>query len=336
MPGIAILIFAPFVGRIVPRIGMLPAIYGGLALAALALALMAAFPAVGPWFALRFLYGAGLAMPWIAVETWVNSVATERGRSQAVAFYSAALYAGIGSGPLALDLVGIDGLLPWALGIGALVLAAAFIVSVQGLAPRLMPAPEARIIQVLRYAPLLLGAALLGGFAESAAYALFPLYGLENGLSQSRAVAGLSVLVVGAVIFQWPLGWLADRMDRRRVLMALSVVSAGAVALLPLAINDAVLLWPLLATVGGLLLGFYVLGLAALGARFQGQRLTIANAAFVVAYTIGEVGGPITVGIVMDIWRPHGFVAGIAAALLVFALLAALRFRAAGPEPEQK
>ncbi|MDX1710104.1 MAG: MFS transporter [Rhodovibrionaceae bacterium] len=335
MPGLAILAIGPFAGRLVPRLGMLPAIYGGLALAAAALALMAAFPTVGAWFALRFFYGAGLALPWVAVETWINSVATDRERSRAVALYSAALYAGIGSGPLAIELVGIEGLLPWALGVAALVLAAVFVALVRGLAPRLMPAPEARILQVVRFAPVLLGAALLGGFCESATYALFPLYGLEIGLGQGRAVAGLSVLVVGAIAFQWPLGWLADRMDRRRLLLALALAAAGTVALLPAATGAGALLWVLLAVLGGLLLGFYVLGLSALGARFQGQRLTMANAAFVVAYTVGEASGPVVVGFAMDLWRPHGFVAGIVGALLAFALLAALRFRAAGPETGQ-
>src|SRR3546814_8909601 len=53
-----------------------------------------------------------------------------------------------------------------------------------------------------------------------------PIYGVENALTQSQIAVFLASAVVGGVAAQYPVGWIADKTDRRHVLLGLSVLAA--------------------------------------------------------------------------------------------------------------
>src|SRR3546814_19141023 len=53
-----------------------------------------------------------------------------------------------------------------------------------------------------------------------------PIYGMENARTQSQIAVFLASAVVGGVAAQYPVGWIADKTDRRRVLLGLSVLAA--------------------------------------------------------------------------------------------------------------
>jgi MFS family permease len=330
MQPLAMLLLGPYIARIAGRLGTLVSLYGGLAITVGAVVAMPLAPQLGLWFLLRFLAGVGMGLPWLVGETWINTVAEESSRGRVVAFYSMSFYGGLAAGPLVLQAAGTEGLPPFLAAAGALVLAGLPIHLYRGLAPAMPARPRLKLRQAARIAPLVVAAALLSGFVEVGAYALLPLYGLRSGLGQDQAIATLAVFTLGAIALQAPLGLFADRLDRRRLLMACALGSILCVALLPFAIGSPLLLWPLLVLWGGLGLGFYTLGLALLGQRFPAGDLAVANALFILAFEAGNVLGPAMAGAAMDLWDPHGFLlalAGAAALFLAFALAEGRRER---------
>ncbi len=110
----------------------------------------------------------------------------------------------------------------------------------------------------------------------------------------------LSAFVIGNVVLQWPIGWMADHLDRRAVLAGCTLASAVLVVLLPAvsaqspAIIGVIMLW------GGISFAIYPVGLALLGQRFNGGDIARANTAFSMIYILGGlVGRPLT-GAAMD------------------------------------
>ena len=289
------------------------------------------FPALAAWFVLRFLIGAGLALPWLVAETWVNAIAREASRARVIAVYSIALFTGLALGPQVLQVTGREGALPFAVCAGALALSALPMVAARGLLPSLEIPPGLRIHQVLARAPTVAGAALIAGLSESACYMLLPVYGVRAGMGEAAALTWLTVLILGAVAWQFPMGWLADRMDRQRLLGLAGVAGA----LVPLALLAVVpagwLVWPLLFLYGGIALGYYTVGLAHLGARFAPGELAVANAGFMVLYETGTTAGPALAGVGMELWAPHGYLVALSLFGAVFALLVAWRRRSGGP-----
>jgi MFS family permease len=196
------------------------------------------------------------------------------------------------------------------------------------LSPSVESGSGPRLLSLVRAAPIATLAALVFGVIETSAYALLPIYGIERGLSHAEAALLLSAVALGNVGLQIPIGILADRFDRRLILLACSLCSAIGAVLMPLFVDMAGLMI-LMFVWGGLTGALYTIGLAHLGSRFAGPALVSANAAFVLLYNVGLTAGPPIVGLGMDLLPPHGFAFALSACGAVYAALILFRLRAA-------
>ena len=169
-----------------------------------------------------------------------------------------------------------------------------------------------------RVAPLLLGIGGIVALIETSQFALLPVWGLQLGLSEGTSALLLGLWIGGNILLQYPVGWLADRLPRRRLIAA----CAGLGALLSLALattlvtDSAILLWPVLMVHGGMSGGIYVLALALMGQRFKGASLAGVNAAFILTYEMGAMIGPPLAGLALWAVSAPGLPLVFAAALL--------------------
>ncbi len=322
---LAIVVSAPMMPWLIGRIGTLPAMWLGILVAVAAILLLPVFPGLEAWFVLRFILGVGAAVHWVVSETWINAVVTERGRGQVMGIYVTFYAGGLAGGPLVLGLTGIEGELPFLVGAAILAFAALPLLLARGVAPPLPHRGRVRLGLLLAAAPIALATALVAGFSDSASFALLPVYSLRNGFSQEAAVAMLSVFVAGNLGLQIPLGWIADRVDRRLVLMVCAAAGVAGPLALPLAIGAGWVLWPLLFVWGGTVVGLYTIGLTLLGQRFGAGEIAAANAAFVTIYEIGGILGPPVAGGAMSALGPEGLVLTLALACGAFLLFCARR-----------
>jgi hypothetical protein len=84
---------------------------------------------------------------------------------------------------------------------------------------------------------------------------------------------------------------------------------------------------------GGLVEGLYTIGLVYLGRCLAGPGLATANACFVSTCGIGEVTGPLAVGVGMDGLGPQGYGLILACVLGLFAWFASRSLRASPARP---
>ena len=144
------------------------------------------------------------------------------------------------------------------------------------------------------------------GLGEQVAFSFLPVYAVGAGVSAETGALWLSVFVMGNVVLQWPIGWLADHFDRRIVLAGCTLVSAVLVALLPMVpatspgVIGVVMLW------GGISFAIYPVGLALLGQRFRGGDIARANTAFSLIYILGGLLGRPAAGAAMDAFGDPG------------------------------
>ncbi len=78
--------------------------------------------------------------------------------------------------------------------------------------------------------PLAVAGVLVAALSSSAFRMVSPIYGQEVGLAASQIGYFLAAFVAGGALAQYPVGWLADKYDRRWVLIGLSaaaVLSCG-------------------------------------------------------------------------------------------------------------
>jgi len=116
----------------------------------------------------------------------------------------------------------------------------------------------------------------------------------------------VTAMSVGSIVFQYPLGWLTDHMNRRYLLALCAATGAVGAAITPFVVGIPLLMYLVLFIWGGWILGVYSVGLTLLGERFKGEQLASANAGFVMSYCVGLLAGPAFEGYALDLWNPHG------------------------------
>jgi MFS family permease len=322
---IAVIVFGPLYPRMIARIGLRGAVTSGIAFAAVILLTMPLLQGAWSWLTLRFLTGCVLGLSWIASEIWLNTISTDRRRGTVMGFYVTMFAAGVLSGPLLLQLTGTTGWRPFLIGAACLAFTALPLLFTQPPAGA-GPSPPGRLLHLLRGASVVIIPALIAGLVESADVALLPVFGLRSGLDEPSSLLLLSVFLAGNVILQLPIGALADRIGRRRVLAGCASVGVIGPLLLPHFMGQPWLMVPLLLIWGGMMYGFYTQGIALLGETFAPAELADANTIFVVVYCAGALAGPTLGGLAMDLWPPYGFVMFLsaAAAVVIVGLLAPL------------
>ncbi|MGH6952625.1 MAG: MFS transporter [Alphaproteobacteria bacterium] len=323
---LAILSLGPFVPRLAARLGVLGSLYLGAAIIVGVLLAFPAWPDLGVWFALRFLYGFGIALNWIVSETWVNAIAPERSRGRIIAIYGTLFVSGLAAGPVVIGLIGDQGWPPFLVGAALGAVAAAPLGLARGVAPRLPARATGGVARSVRAHPIVMAAALLGAMSDMSANALLPLYGLRVGFAEQTAVLLLTAYLVGGIALQIPLGWAADRLGRERMLFLCATLATLAPLSMALGASaGTAVIWPLVLVWGGATFGLYTMGLTLVGQRSPPERLAAANAAFVMSYETGSVSGPSLAGAAMALWPPHGYPAVLAAVGALFLVAAGAR-----------
>jgi MFS family permease len=326
---VAVVLVAPFVPRLVRALGVLGAMYAGITLSTVAILLFPMTDNIWLWFVFRFFLGAGMAVLWVVGETWLNAVASPGNRGLISGIYSTLLGVGFAAGPLVIAGAGVEGHMPFTVGAMLLLVSALPLVLARRLAPRGVGDEDHGLLRTLTMAPLIMAAVFVCGFIDMAILALLPLYGLRAGLDEQSALVLLTVLISGTTVMQLPIGWIADRQGRFRLLVVCAAVGTASPLLVPWALGNDALLWPVLFVWGGTTVSLYTIGLAMLGERFGPDLLPAANAMMVIAYCVGGIVGPPVTGATMEAWGMNAMPYGLALICGLFTIGAvAGRFRA--------
>ena len=282
------------------------------------------------WGVLTFLHGAVGGVPWVVSEIWMNVVVEESRRGRVMGVYSTMVAVGMALGPLVLQVVGVYGPAPFLAAAGIALLVAVPLLPYWRTAPRIDFSHDSGFAKVVGLAPLAMLAAFACGLGEQVAFSFLPVYAVGVGVSAETGALWLSAFVIGNIVLQWPISWMADHFDRRAVVAGCALVSAVLVAILPMvpatspAIIVNVLLW------GGVSFAIYPVGLALLGQRFRGGDIARANTAFSMIYILGGLVGRPATGAAMDAFGDPGLGWTLAVVYLAAGITALLALRRPG------
>jgi MFS family permease len=197
-------------------------------------------------------------------------------------------------------------------------------------APQIEHPADSGYTAVIVGAPLAMLAAFACGLGEQVAFSFLPVYAVGAGVSAQTGALWLSAFVIGNVILQWPIGWMADHFDRRVVLAGCTLASAILVALLPAVSAQSPIIAGVIMLWGGLSFAIYPVGLALLGQRFGGGDIARANTAFSMLYILGGLIGRPLAGAAMDAVGDPGLGWTLALFYSIAAVAALLAFHRRG------
>ena len=198
--------------------------------------------------------------------------------------------------------------------------------------PETPSAPRLRPRLAAQRSPLAAAGVIVAALSSASFRMVGPVYGQEVGLTTGQIAWFLAAFVLGGALAQYPVGWLADKHDRRWVLIWLS-----AAAMLSCGLTVAV---AGLGTAGIMLAaGFFglttfpIYSVAAAHAHDfadSTERVEL-SAALMFYFALGAIAAPLTASALIDAFGPPALFAMIAVGhggLIVFGL-ARMRARAA-------
>ncbi len=321
---LGIMLTSPITPRLLLAVGTSRLMVLSMAVMTLILCSFPFFTGFIPWLLLRLLLGGIEGVIFISAETWINQVAPTARRGRAIGVYGTLLAGGIAAGPLLLELTGVEGVLPFLTGAVFTIISLLILLLALNVVPRIHKTSRRSPWEIAKTVPIAVTSAMLFGFLDAAAFGLLPIYGLALNFSPVEAARLVTVLVLGGMAFQYPLGWLADHIDRHSLLVVCAVVGAFAMLLTPLTLDLSIAFYGLIFITGGMIGGFWTIPLIIFGEKFKGSELASVSSTAAVFYGMGSVVGPSLLGGAM-IGSPHGLLAAMAGPTIALALFGIVR-----------
>lgn len=264
---------------------------------------------VNPWIwaAGRVIIGFCFCGVYITAESWLNNAATNENRGQLLSSYMVVQMAGIVAAQLLL-LVGDPGGFELFVLISVLV-SISFAPILLSITPT--PAFEATkpmsIKELFSTSPLgCVGMFFLGG-VFSAQFGMAPVFGTNAGLTLSEISIFVAAFYIGAMVFQFPIGWLSDRMDRRILIVATSAVGFIA-AISAVMVEDIFIVFVVSAFfIGGMSNPLYSLLIAYTNDFLELEDMASASGGLLFLNGLGAISGPIITGHLMTKMGSQGF-----------------------------
>lgn len=291
--------------RIVQRVGHIRAFAAFVSLLSASTLSYAIVESPLLWTALRFIDGGCIAGVYVCLESWLNDQAEGDARGGVLAAYMIALYTGQGLSQLLLNIGDAAPSMPFVVASILISLAVLPIALTRMKGPSLENSSYLPVRALYAVSPLGIVGAALTGVMLGAFYGLGAVYARELDLSVSATAWFMTIVILGGVALQWPLGRLSDRLDRRLVIIG--VVGGTVAASLGLAATGPAGGGLVLAALfGGLSFALYPLCVAHTNDHLSTEQRVGASGGLVLVYSFGSACGPLFASGAISIAGPVG------------------------------
>ncbi len=312
------------VPRLVTSVGHVRVFAALASLASTAVLLHAIFVDPWTWTAMRLVTGFCYAGLYVVAESWLNDQATNETRGQLLSIYMIVVLGSMGGGQLLLNLSDPGGFELFVLSSILISLALVPILLHPSPAPAFAVRSSVGLLKLYRLSPLGVTASFGTGMAHAALFGMGAVYAQKIGLSVGSISLFVGMIFIGGILFQWPLGWISDRFDRRQVLTAVTlgaalVAFAGALW----AATAPLWLFLVIGLFGGLCMPQYSICIAHTNDHLTPDQMVAASGTLYTYVGIGAAVGPLAAAFLMESAGAAGywiFLGLVEAAIGLFAL----------------
>jgi MFS family permease len=287
------------------------------------------------WAAMRLLSGLCFAGIYVVAESWLNDRASRANRGRLFAVYMLVLYVGLGAAQFLLVLS--DPRTPTLFMLVSVLISLAMVpivISAQALPAHAVPR-KVRLLDLYRNSPLGVVAVTVSGLISAIIFSMGPVYARLSGLETSGVATFMAVTILSAVITQYPIGRLSDRMDRRTVIAGvctLAALVAGSIVAFPDMPHAVFLI--LAAMFSGFALTLYSLSVSHVNDKLEPAQMVASSSTLLLLNGSAAAIGPLLAGSLITAFGPHAYFATLASltgALAVYDLWRKSRRRPVPP-----
>jgi MFS family permease len=305
------------------------------AVAAAAILVQGCFVDPWTWGAMRLVSGVCFAGLYVVAESWLNDRATRANRGRLFAIYMLILYVGLGAAQFLL--IFSDPRTPTAFMLVAVLISLAMVpivVSAQQVPDHAVPR-KVHLRELYGNSPLGVVAVTISGLISAIVFSMGPVYARLSGLPTSSVATFMAASILAAVITQYPVGRLSDRMDRRTVIAGvctISMIVAGSIVAFPEMPRAAFL--TLAASFSGFALTLYSLSVSHVNDKLEPAQMVASSSTLLLLNGGAAALGPLLAGSLISAFGTRAYFATLATlsgALAVYDLWRQARGRPVPP-----
>ncbi|WP_390915062.1 MFS transporter [Pseudosulfitobacter sp. SM2401] len=295
------------------------------ALASLISAVMILYPTItDPWVWMmgRVLIGFCFSAVYVTAESWLNDAASNENRGQALSLYMIVQTGGIVIAQVLMVTADPSGYVLFVIPSILVSLAITPILLSISPTPAFDTTKPMSLRALFNVSPLgCIGMFLLGG-VFSAQFGMSSVYGALIGLSVGQISTFVAMFFVGAMLLQYPIGWVSDRFDRRALVVVTAAIGVVGALIGYFSGGSFNMILASAFVMGGVSNPLYSLLLAHTNDYLDHDDMAAASGGLIFINGLGAISGPLITGWMMGQFGPSGFyifIAVLNAVLVIYA-----------------
>ena len=321
---------ATMVPKLVTKVGHIRVFAAFASMASLSSLIHIVFVDPYVWIVARFLTGFSMIGIFIIVESWLNDRANNKTRGKVLSLYMFITYAGMALGNFLLNISNPRQYEPFILISLLFSIALIPILLTKRKPPKFKKTSSIKIKELFRISPFGSVSMFCTGFILAPIFSLLSVYAITMKLT----IFETSLLLVGVMLagafFQWPIGSLSDKYDRRKIIIGSSIIAvifalsailvSGIGNSLPNLFMESTVsfnyfsttidkskLFIFLILFAGVTLPLFSLTLALVNDYIPKEKFVAAGGGLNIIFGLGAMAGPVMCSTLMHFLGPNGF-----------------------------
>ncbi len=217
---------ANVVPDLVGKVGHIRVFAAFASVASLSILIHAIFVNPYVWALGRFLTGFSMLSIFVVVESWLNDRATNRTRGKVLSIYMIITFTSLALGVLLLNFNNPKDFEPFILVSLLLSMALIPILLTKRKPPTFKKISSIKIKELYKISPFGTVSMFCTGFLHPVIFTMGAVYGALMNFSILEISLYLSLITISGALFQWPVGYLSDRFDRRIIMIVTALLGS--------------------------------------------------------------------------------------------------------------
>ena len=251
---------------------------------------------------MRVLTGFCIACINATLDSWLSDSATEKNRGRILSINQMMIMTALFSGQFLLNVAPIDDITLFVICGILFSLSITPIVISRQKGPQIEDSQSMSLITVFKLSPLGVVSSFYSGLLYAALMNMLPIFASKNGITDLDLSIFMGSAISGAIILQFPIAYLSDNFDRRKIMLFMVATLIGLCLTLSLLMSSDMFKLSLLviALITGLVACLYPMSMAETFETVLKEQILSAMSALLLIYALGSIVGPYLASVVMN------------------------------------